>query len=74
MFQAHDGYVSDVKFSPDGKWLATSGEDGIARLLPIEEFDELLARQCDWVRDYLENSLNIEERDRHLCDGIGNTN
>ena len=66
--KGHQGDVWAVVFSPDSTQLATSGADGTVRLWPVEKFDELLSRQCDWVRDYLANSAN--DSDRHLCDGI----
>ena len=70
--KGHQGSVNSVVFSPNGKQLATSGEDGTARLWQVGDIDELLSRECDWVQDYLKNSPNVVERDRTLCDGIGN--
>ncbi|MEJ6485362.1 CHAT domain-containing protein [Nostoc punctiforme UO1] len=74
--QDSEGMVESVVFSPDGQLLATSErgnrEDSIVRLYQIEGgLDELLAMNCDWVRDYLKNpSADLIKSDRHLCDGI----
>jgi WD40 repeat protein len=69
--KGHQGSVLSVSFSPDGKQLATAGIDGIVRLLPVENLDQLLARGCNWLHDYLQNpTVELSERDRHLCDGI----
>jgi WD40 repeat protein len=35
-FQGHKDYVSDLAFSPDGKWLGSTGEDGLFLLWEIE--------------------------------------
>ena len=72
VFKASEGSVNNAVFSRDGKQLVTAGEDGTARLWQIGGMDELLAMNCDWVRDYLKNpSVNLSQSDRQLCDGIG---
>lgn len=39
--EGHNGYVMCVRFSPDGKTLATAGEDGTARLWNAETGEEI---------------------------------
>jgi WD40 repeat protein len=67
--RGHQGIVNSVVFSPDGSKLATSSMDGTARIWLVGGIDELLSKECDWVRDYLKNSAKVSESDRHLCDG-----
>ncbi|MDJ0899442.1 MAG: WD40 repeat domain-containing protein [Xenococcus sp. MO_188.B8] len=62
--------VFDVQFSPDGKLLVIVGNDGSPTLWRFESLDELMVKGCNWARDYLENNPNVNESDRHLCDGI----
>ena len=50
--------------------LATIGEDGITKLWEIGKLDKLLAKSCKRVGDYLKDNLNVEERNRHLCDNV----
>jgi len=70
-FKGHQDGVSSVSFSPDGKLLTTAGSDGTVRLLPVENLDQLLARGCNWLHDYLNNpNVELSESDKHLCDGI----
>jgi WD40 repeat protein len=42
-----------MSFSPDGRQIATAGDQGVARLWRIETLDELLNRGCEWLKDYL---------------------
>ncbi len=58
-----------MRFSPDGKILALTSNDGV--ILKSLDLDQLLLLGCDWLHDYLKNSPKISDRDRHLCDGIG---
>lgn len=61
--------VMDVSFSPDGKMLGAVGKDKIAMLWNFD-LDDLLARGCDFVHDYLRNSPHVKESDRDLCQGV----
>lgn len=54
----------NIVFSTDSQQLAASGADNITRLWQMGAIDELLSRECDWVRDYLKNSPNVAESDR----------
>lgn len=69
--RGHNSPVSSLSFSPDGKTLASASEDGTIVLWNLD-LDQLLAQACDWARDYLA-TLDEKNSDRHLCDGIGNS-
>ncbi|MGH2414134.1 MAG: hypothetical protein ACRDEA_10675, partial [Microcystaceae cyanobacterium] len=71
-FKDPDRKIKSVVLSPDSSMLATIGEDGTAKLWEIGKFNELLAKGCDRIRDYLKNNPNVNESDRHLCDNIPN--
>jgi WD40 repeat protein len=73
--KGHNGSVSSISFSPDGKTLATGSFDQTVKLWHLPDWeldvDSLLDRSCDWVRNYLTYDPQVSESDRHLCDGIG---
>ena len=42
----------------------------MVRLLRVESLEQLLARGCNWLRDYLTTNPNVKESDKRLCEGI----
>ncbi|XP_057544584.1 uncharacterized WD repeat-containing protein C3H5.08c-like [Amaranthus tricolor] len=42
--QAHKGIIWTMKFSPDGKYLATGGEDGVVRVWHVKSIDSSLQK------------------------------
>lgn len=62
-----DQKLEDASFSSDGKSIAivdTAGEVSVVKLDP----EEFMKHGCDRIRDYLKDSPNVLEGDRHLCD------
>ncbi|MBH8577781.1 AAA-like domain-containing protein [Nostocaceae cyanobacterium CENA369] len=47
-------------FSPDGKLIAII-VDNTVQLRPVEGLDELLARGCEWLGDYLSSHPNVQQ-------------
>lgn len=39
-FAAHNGYISVLKFSHDGRYLASAGDDGVVRIWEVSEQDD----------------------------------
>ncbi|GJD19254.1 hypothetical protein RIVM261_042100 [Rivularia sp. IAM M-261] len=67
----HTNEVYGISFSPDGKMLATSSRDKTVRLWRLD-FDYLLQKGCNFMREYYKTNLPDNESDKHLCDGVGN--
>ncbi|WP_017719281.1 AAA-like domain-containing protein [Kamptonema formosum] len=61
-FTGHQGRVWSVCISPDGRTLATGSNDRTARLWRVESLDELLARGCEWLKDYLASHPEARKR------------
>lgn len=59
---------SDLVFSPDGKTIAIA-TGGDVQFLTLD-LDTLLKRGCNWVRNYLTYSPNLDKSDRTICDDI----
>ncbi|MCL2933971.1 MAG: hypothetical protein MGG11_17495 [Trichodesmium sp. MAG_R03] len=53
--------------SNDGKTIVSGSEDNAIKVWNID-FDWLMERSCDWVRNYLQH--NAPEKDKDLCDSI----
>ncbi|NMG07188.1 AAA-like domain-containing protein [Brasilonema sp. UFV-L1] len=67
----HTAGVKSLSFSPNGQVLVSSDSIGHVILWNLD-FDsspeKLLVQGCNWAKDYLKNSANVKEEDRHLCD------
>ncbi|BAZ08821.1 WD-repeat containing protein [Calothrix sp. NIES-4071] len=61
-YQGNDGF-----FSPDGKLIAITVDNSV-QLRRVEGLDDLLARGCSWLQDYLANSTRKDLR-KSLCPG-----
>jgi WD40 repeat protein len=65
--------VLSVTFSSDSKTLAFASRNRSVILLPLEnlELQNIMAKSCDWLGNYLQNDPNMTEGDRMLCLGFG---
>ncbi|MBW4477809.1 MAG: caspase family protein [Tolypothrix brevis GSE-NOS-MK-07-07A] len=72
-FKDPDRKIKSVILSPDSSILVTISEDGTTKLWEIGKLDELLAKGCDRVRDYLQNNPKVDKSDRTLCDNVAPT-
>ena len=66
----HTNGVNGISFSPDGKMLASGSGDNTVRLWRLD-FDYLLQKGCNFVREYYKINPPDNESDKHLCDGVG---
>ena len=65
----HNNWVLSVTISADGKTLASGGGDNTIKIWDFD-LNSLIQRNCDWVRNYLQNSSEVSQEDRGLCDDI----
>ena len=51
--KGHQGYVTSANFSPNGERIVTASKDNTAKVWRVENLEQLLARGCAWLNDYL---------------------
>jgi WD40 repeat protein len=69
IIQGHDNSIWSVAFSPDSQTVATAGEDAKIILWSLNNVLQLnpLKYGCNWLKDYLQNSPEVDRQDRSLC-------
>lgn len=66
-FTKHSAGVWDINFSSNGQYLATASNDHTAKVWEFEGLNQLLAKACDRMENYIENHPNVAEDIRRLC-------
>jgi WD40 repeat protein len=61
-FPDSSAILKSAFFSQDGKQIVTVSHEGIIRIWRVGGLDDLLARGCNWLRDYL--ATHPKERER----------
>ena len=65
-FKGHTSQVYSVAYSPDGKTLASSSADQTVILWNLD-LDDLMAKGCAWLQDYLVHNPNATDEERQMC-------
>lgn len=70
--EGHGYAIWNLSFSPDGKKIVSVSDDALVELWNVEtlDFEQLRVWGCNWLHDYLKNNPNLQETDKHICDGI----
>ncbi|MGL5033054.1 MAG: WD40 repeat domain-containing protein [Microcystaceae cyanobacterium] len=65
----HRGSVTSLAFTADGKFLLSGGDDALGILWDLTKINQVkeLSYACDWLKDYLQNSLEVQDGDRGMC-------
>lgn len=68
----HQSMVFSVAFTADGNFLVSGGEEGTMIIWNLKNILALkpLNYACNWVQDYLQTNVEVEEGDRDLCKGV----
>jgi len=66
----HTDEVRTISFSPDGKTIASAGNDKFVKIWRVETLnsDELMERGCRSVQDYLRYNVHMAQKKQHFCD------
>jgi len=65
-FKGHSASVRSIAFSPDGKTISSGSDDNTVKLWNLN-FDDLMAKGCAWLHDYLVNNPNASDEERQAC-------
>ena len=71
--KGHNDGINGIAFSPDGKRLASAGNDNKVILWDLDKFlqiEPVLQHVCNWIEDYLKTNAELKQEDRELCDDI----
>ncbi|MBD2473078.1 hypothetical protein [Nostoc sp. FACHB-145] len=75
-FIKHSNSANSISFSLDGQNLASASDDRKIILWALNldllnlKLDNLLVRNCNEIRVYLQNNPRVSKSDKHLCDDI----